>query len=49
MARPLVRDRQVALYGGLALTLAGALLLRDAWEGRGRARPWAMKVLGLVT
>lgn len=47
--RPLVRDRQLALYGGLALTLAGALLLRDAWENRGVDRPWLMRVVGLVT
>lgn len=49
MARPIVRDRQLALYGGIALTLGGALLLRDAWENRGRARPWAVRLLGLVT
>jgi hypothetical protein len=49
MTRPLVRDRQLALYAGLALTLAGALLLRDAWEARGRDRPWAMRLVGLVT
>lgn len=49
MGRPLVKDRQLALYGGLALTLAGALLLRDAWEARGQPRPWAMRLLGLVT
>lgn len=47
--KPLVRDRQVALYGGLALTLAGALLLRDAWEHRGVDRPWVMRIIGLVT
>lgn len=49
MNRPLVRDRQLALYGGLAATLLGALLLHDAWEARGRPRPWPMKLLGLVT
>jgi hypothetical protein len=38
----------VALYGGLALTLAGALLLHDAWEARGRVRPWLMRVVGIV-
>lgn len=47
--RPLVKDRNVALYGGLALTLGGALLLRDAWERRGVQRPWVMRVLGLVS
>lgn len=49
MPRPLVRDRQLALYGGLAMTLGGALLLRDAWEHRGKDRPWAMRLIGLVT
>lgn len=48
MKRPLVADRDLALYGGLALTLGGMLLLHDAWEGRGRPRPWPMKLLGLV-
>lgn len=49
MTRPLVRDRQLALYAGLALTAAGALLLRDAWENRGQQRPWAMRLVGIVT
>lgn len=49
MIRPTVRDRDLALYGGVALSLAGAFLLRDAWERRGRKRPALMKVFGLVT
>lgn len=49
MTRPIIADRQVALYAGLACTLAGVLLLRDAWEDRGHKRPWAMRLVGLVT
>lgn len=49
MTRPLVKDRQLALYGGLAFTLVGALLLRDTWESRGVTRPWLMRIVGLVT
>jgi len=45
----LTKDRDLALWGGLAATLLGALLLRDAFERRGVKRPWVAKVLGLVT
>lgn len=48
MRRPLVADRQLALYGGLACFALSALLLRDAWEARGIKRPWPMKLAGLV-
>lgn len=47
--RPWIRDQQLALYAGIAMTLAGALLLRDAFEDRGASRPWPFKLLGLVT
>lgn len=40
MTRPLVRNRTVALYGGLAMFVGGAVLLHDAYEGRGRPTPW---------
>lgn len=49
MTRPFIRDRQLALYAGIAMTLGGAFLLRDAWERRGKPRPAVMKVVGLVT
>ena len=49
MKKPLVRNRELALYGGIALTLGGALLLRDAWETRGVDRPWLFRLVGLVT
>lgn len=42
MSRPLVQNRNVAMWGGLGLFLAGAVLLHDAFEGRGRDTPlWA--------
>lgn len=46
-ARPLVRDRETALYLGIGLTIAGAVLLWDTWENRGDKRPWAMRLIGL--
>ena len=49
MKRPLVRDQELAFYAGIALTLGGALLLRDAFEDRGTKRPWALRLLGLVS
>jgi hypothetical protein len=49
MRRPWIRDRELALYGGLALTIAGVLVLRDAFEDRGRPRPWPFKLFGLVS
>jgi hypothetical protein len=42
--RPLVRDRDTALYLGLGLWIAGAVLLWDAWEHRGKRRPLVMRV-----
>jgi hypothetical protein len=47
--RPLVRNRDLALYGGLALWLAGAVLLKDAYERRGKGRPAALRVVGAFT
>lgn len=45
MSRPVCKDHQTALLLGLALTVAGSLLLYDAFENRGRTRPWALKLL----
>lgn len=44
-ARPYVGDRRVSLLGGLALVVAGAFLLRDAYERRGKSRPWALRLV----
>jgi hypothetical protein len=42
---PLVRDRSTALLGGIVLLVAGSALLYDAYEGRGRQRPFIAKFL----
>lgn len=36
---------QQELVIGIALTVAGAWLLHQYWEGRGRARPFAARFL----
>lgn len=42
MSRPaLIRDRSVELSLGIVLFVAGAWLIRDAYEGRGKKRPFA--------
>lgn len=39
---PIVPDRQAALLGGVAAICLGSYLLYDAFEARGRQRPfWA--------
>lgn len=40
-----VRDRRCALYGGVLCIVAGSLLLHQAYEARGRNRPWAIRLL----
>lgn len=42
---PWIRDRKVAQYGGYAFVTIGALMLYDAFENRGRKRPFATKLL----
>ncbi|MFL6144518.1 MAG: hypothetical protein ACJ72N_21980 [Labedaea sp.] len=43
--RPLVHDRELALCLGLAAYVVGAVLLWDAFEGRGRGKPFWVKLL----
>jgi hypothetical protein len=43
--RPIVRDRKAALWGGVAAIVVGSLLLHDAYEGRGKSRPWVTRLL----
>lgn len=43
--RPLLPDRRHALWGGVAFSVLGAVLLWDAYEGRGRERPFWSKLL----
>jgi hypothetical protein len=37
----LIRDRRVELALGVAAFIVGAWLIRDAYEGRGKKRPFA--------
>ncbi len=43
--RPWIADRRTALYGGMAAYVIGSLLLWDAYENRGKPRPFATKFL----
>ena len=43
--KPKVRDRQIALWGGIAALCRGSYLIYDAYEGRGRQRPWTVRFL----
>ena len=40
-----VRSRTTCLYGGVAALLVGSMLLYDAYEGRGRDRPFWLRFL----
>lgn len=40
-----IRDHHTAVLVGLALTAAGGWMLYDAYEGRGRSRPFLMRWL----
>lgn len=43
--RPIVRNRQLALWGGIGCILGGSLLLWDAYDNRGISRPFATRFL----
>jgi hypothetical protein len=46
MSRPkLLRDRSVELGLGVALFAVSAWLIYDAYEGRGRQRPFIARIL----
>lgn len=46
MARQrIIRDRKVAICVGVAMVVAGSYLVYDAYEGRGRFRPFLMRML----
>lgn len=45
MSGPVVPDRRTALLGGVGCILVGAWLLYDAFEARGRNRPFVMRFL----
>ena len=40
MSRPIIRNRNTAILAGVGMFLGGALLLHDAFEGRGVDTPW---------
>lgn len=42
---PLVKNRRHALWGGVAALCLGSYLIYDAYEGRGRQRPFAARFL----
>lgn len=44
--RPYVRDRRTALLLGLAAYAAGSFLLWDAYEHRGKSRPFSARIWG---
>lgn len=45
MARkPVIKNRTTAQWLGYALVAAGSLLLYDAYENRGRSRPWVSRL-----
>lgn len=45
MPHPMIRDFHTAQAAGVLLIVAGAWCLYDAYEGRGRKRPFAAKFL----
>ena len=45
MSRPLVPDHRVAMALGVAFAAASVLMFHDAHEGRGRSRPWWVRLL----
>lgn len=47
MTRPIIRDRDAALYLGLLAWGIGLCLLYDAYERRGVDRPKVMKLAGV--
>jgi hypothetical protein len=42
---PVIPDRRTAQLAGVVLLVAGAYCLYDAYEGRGRPRPFLMRFL----
>jgi hypothetical protein len=45
VSRPLIANRQTEVCAGVALLVAGAYLLWEAYEGRGHTRPFWAKLL----
>lgn len=45
MAKPMIPDRRTAQLAGVLLLTAGAYCLYDAYEARGRSRPFIARFL----
>lgn len=45
MSKLMVKDRDVALWGGVGAIVLGSWLLHQAYEARGRSRPFVTKFL----
>lgn len=45
MSRPVIPDRRTAQLTGIVFVSLGAWLLYDAYEARGRSRPFALRLL----
>ena len=43
--RPIIADQRAAIVAGAVLVFVGSLMLWDAYEGRGRTRPFALRLL----
>lgn len=43
MSRHLIRHQPTAVIVGGVLVVAGALVLYDAWDGRGKRTPWFLR------
>lgn len=43
--QPVIRDVRRAQLLGVACVVAGSFLLYDAYEARGRSKPWIAKLL----
>lgn len=43
--RPTIPDRRTAQLGGVLLVCLGSWMLYDAYEGRGRSRPFMLRLL----
>lgn len=45
MSRPVIPDRRTAQLGGVLFVCLGAWMLYDAYEARGRSRPFGLRLL----
>lgn len=46
MSRPVIADQRAAALAGVLCLAAGVWLLRDAYERRGKSRPFPLRILG---